>query len=55
MKEQMDELKEAVLITLFPPQPSDAFENENTAFMLTRFGIILELIDTEEKANLIKS
>ena len=30
-----------------------AFENEHIAFMLTRFGINLELIDTDKKAKRI--
>ncbi len=49
----MGELKEKGLITLVPPQPGEAFENENIAFMLTRFGINLELIDTDKKAGQI--
>jgi methylmalonyl-CoA/ethylmalonyl-CoA epimerase len=50
INEQMDELKEKGLITLVPPQPGEAFNNHNIAFMLARNGINLELIDTEEKA-----
>jgi methylmalonyl-CoA/ethylmalonyl-CoA epimerase len=53
LKDQMGELKEKGLITLVPPQPGEAFENENIAFMLTRFGINLELIDTDKKAGQI--
>ena len=48
------EFKENGLISLVPPQPGEAFENENIAFMLTRFGINVELIDTDKKANRIK-
>lgn len=54
MDQQMSELKERGLITLVPPQPGEAFENENIAFMLTRFGINLELIDTDKKAKRIR-
>jgi methylmalonyl-CoA/ethylmalonyl-CoA epimerase len=50
LDEQMVELKDKGLITLVPPQPGEAFENEDIAFMLTRFGINLELIDTDKKA-----
>ena len=53
MEEQMDQLKDRGLITLVPPQPGEAFENEDIAFMLTRFGINLELIETDQKAKRI--
>ncbi len=54
MDEQIDELNEKGLIKLVAPQPGEAFENENIAFMLTRFGINIELIDTDKKAKRIK-
>ncbi len=54
MEEQIEELNGKGLVTLVAPQPGEAFENENIAFMLTRFGINLELIDTDKKAKLIK-
>ena len=44
------ELKGRGLISLVPPQPGEAFDNENIAFMLTRFGVNIELIDTDKKA-----
>jgi len=44
------DLKVRGLISLVPPQPGEAFDNENIAFMLTRFGINIELIDTDKKA-----
>ena len=50
LNEQMGVLKQKGLVTLVPPQPGEAFENEDIAFMLTRFGINLELIDTDKKA-----
>ena len=53
LEEQMDELNEKGIFTLVAPQPGEAFENENIAFMLTRFGLNLELIDTDKKAALI--
>lgn len=52
--EQMQKMKGRGLITLIPPQPGEAFENEHIAFMLTRFGINLELIDTDKKAKRIQ-
>ena len=53
IEEQMKELKSRGLVTLVPPQPGEAFENESIAFMLTKFGINLELIDTDKKAKRI--
>ena len=53
INEQMVELKKNGLIPLVTPQPGEAFENENIAFMLTRFGVNLELIDTDKKACLL--
>lgn len=49
----ISELKTRGLISLVPPQPGEAFENENIAFLLTRFGINVELIATDRKAKKI--
>jgi methylmalonyl-CoA/ethylmalonyl-CoA epimerase len=46
----IQDLKERGVLKLVDPQPGEAFENENIAFMLTRFGINVELIDTDKKA-----
>ncbi len=54
LEEKMDELSGKGLITLVAPQPGEAFENEKIAFMLTRFGLNLELIDTDKKTKLIQ-
>ena len=54
MDAKITELKGRGLISLVPPQPGEAFDNENIAFMLTRFGINIELIDTDKKAKKIK-
>ncbi len=51
--EKMSELKAKGLITLVPPQPGEAFNNHDIAFMLARHGINIELIDTDEKACLL--
>jgi len=53
ISEKMDELKKKGLITLVPPQPGEAFNNNNIAFLLARYGLNIELIDTDEKAGLI--
>jgi methylmalonyl-CoA/ethylmalonyl-CoA epimerase len=47
---EISNLKRKGVVPLVAPQPGEAFENENIAFMLTRFGINLELIDTDRKA-----
>jgi methylmalonyl-CoA/ethylmalonyl-CoA epimerase len=51
----MNNLKDKGLITLVAPQPGEAFENEDIAFMLTRFGINIELIETDRKAKRIRN
>ena len=53
MGEQLSELKEKGLIMLVPPQPGEAFNNHNIAFLLAKYGTNVELIDTDEKAGLI--
>ena len=49
----LKELKEKGLITLVPPQPGEAFNNHNIAFLLARYGLNIELIDTDERAEII--
>lgn len=53
MEEQLNELKGKGLIMLVPPQPGEAFNNHNIAFLLAKYGTNVELIDTDEKAALI--
>ena len=53
MNEKITDLKKSGVVMLVPPQPGEAFENEDIAFMLTRFGINLELIDTDKKAGIL--
>jgi methylmalonyl-CoA/ethylmalonyl-CoA epimerase len=50
---EIDHLKKLGLKTLSPPQPGEAFENENIAFMYGKHGLNIELIETDKKANLI--
>ncbi len=47
------ELKEKGLITLVPPQAGEAFNNHEIAFLLGRYGLNIELIDTDERAEVI--
>ena len=52
--EGVRELKEKGLITLVQPQPGEAFNNNKIAFLLAKYGINIELIDTNERAGLLK-
>lgn len=53
LKEDMEGLKEKGLLTLVPPQPGEAFNNHDIAFMLAKYGVNIELIDTDEKAGIL--
>lgn len=49
----MADLNSQGLLTLVPPQPGEAFNNHDIAFLLGKYGLNIELIDTEEKAGMI--
>jgi hypothetical protein len=49
----MGELTEKGLLTLVSPQPGEAFNNHEIAFLLAKYGISIELIDTDEKAAIL--
>jgi len=51
--ESVSDLKEKGLITLVSPQPGEAFNNHDIAFMLAKYGINIEIIDTDEKAEIL--
>lgn len=53
MAESLEELKGKGLLTLVTPQPGEAFNNHDIAFMLAKYGISIEIIATDEKAGLI--
>jgi methylmalonyl-CoA/ethylmalonyl-CoA epimerase len=53
MNVTIDELKKEGLISLVPPQPGEAFNNHNIAFLFARYGLNIELIDTDEKAGIL--
>jgi len=55
METQLSELKEKGLLMLVPPQPGEAFNNHDIAFLLARYGLNVELIGTDEKAGIIKT
>jgi len=50
---ETSKLKDKGLITLVPPQPGEAFNNHDIAFLLARYGLNIELIDTDEKAEIL--
>lgn len=54
MEGQLEDLKGKGLLTLVPPQPGEAFNNHDIAFLLARYSLNIELIDTDEKASIIK-
>jgi len=49
VNQKMLELNKKGLLTLVPPQPGEAFNNKSIAFLLAKYGINIELIDTDEK------
>jgi methylmalonyl-CoA/ethylmalonyl-CoA epimerase len=51
--EKIPELTDKGLLTLVRPQPGEAFNNHNIAFLLARNGLNIELIDTDEKAGML--
>ena len=53
IESEIDTLKKKGLILLVPPQPGEAFNNKDIAFLLARNGLNIELIDTEEKSGII--
>lgn len=50
---KIKELKDNGLLMLVPPQPGEAFNNHDIAFLLARYGLNIELIDTDEKAGML--
>lgn len=53
MNKEIRRLGEMGLRTLMPPQPGEAFENENIAFIYAKHGLNIELIETDLKAKRI--
>jgi methylmalonyl-CoA/ethylmalonyl-CoA epimerase len=51
--DKIDELTEKGLIKLVAPQQGEAFNNHNIAFLLAKYGLNIELIDTDEKAGML--
>ncbi|MGE5421349.1 MAG: VOC family protein [Chloroflexota bacterium] len=53
MDEKLTELTGKGLRLLVAPEPGEAFNNNSIAFLMGRFNMNIELIDTDEKAKLI--
>lgn len=51
--EKVKELQDKGLRLLLAPEPGEAFSNKNIAFMLARYNMNVEIIDTDEKAGLV--
>ena len=54
LENQIEVLTGKGLLTLVSPQPGEAFNNHKIAFLLARYGLNIELIDTDEKAGILK-
>ncbi len=52
---EIDRLKQSGLRVVARPQPGEAFENENIAFLYGKQGLNIELIETDKKARRISS
>lgn len=53
LNDKIEELKIKGLKILVLPQPGEAFNNKNIAFLMARNGLNIELIDTDQKAGLL--
>lgn len=53
VNQEMAELSQKGLITLVQPQEGEAFNNNKIAFLLAKYSLNIELIDTDEKAGLL--
>lgn len=53
MTETIVDLKEKGLRVLAGPEPGEAFENEDIAFLFAKMGLNIEVTDTEKRAKRI--
>jgi len=53
MQNQLDIFQSQGIRILVEPQPGEAFDNENIAFLYTKHGLNIELIDTDKKAEVL--
>jgi methylmalonyl-CoA/ethylmalonyl-CoA epimerase len=54
LEDELSKLSSLGLRVLVKPQPGEAFENEDIAFVFDTQGLNIELIDTDKKACLIE-
>lgn len=52
LENQISELQEKGIRLIVPPQPGEAFDNNLIAFMMGKYGINFELIDTNDRAQM---
>jgi len=50
---ELGDLKTKGLRVVAPPQPGEAFADENIAFVFSRMGLNIEIIDTDKRAKRI--
>lgn len=50
LPEELDRLKSLGIRVLAEPQPGEAFENEDIAFVFAKQGLNVEIIDTDKRA-----
>ena len=53
LTQTMSEMSDKGLLTLVSPQPGEAFNNHDIAFLLAKNGLNIEIIDTDEKAGIL--
>ncbi len=54
LEDEISRLTALGLRVLVAPQPGEAFDNENIAFIFANQGINIELVDTDKRAGIIK-
>lgn len=54
LQDELSRLASLGLRVLVPPQPGEAFDNEDIAFLFGKHGLNIELVDTEKRACLIQ-
>lgn len=50
LHDQLQQMQQMGMRIITQPQPGEAFENENIAFVYANHGLNIELIDTEKRA-----
>lgn len=55
MSAEIENMKRLGLRVVAPPQPGEAFDNENISFIYAKQGLNIELIDTDKKAKKLKT